>query len=514
VLFLRIKRAQCALAGGRLDEAFALATPPDVRAHRQGQELAGNLAGELLKRGREHLAAGRLDEARLDCEKAGALAGNQVEVAELRNAVAEAIRLSRRDEQRKALALADARRQVARGQLSVGAGLLATAEGDTRAMVIQDVIDGKRLAGQKLAQQAEQAIERGDWDAAIGHVIEAANAGLRDPRIDSVAAKARSYLAQQAQTAMESGRLSTAAELLRRISGIGNGRLEVENLRKWLSACECTWQAITAGKFTQAREVLCRLKADLPQARWIEEALAQADAASHAVAELRCGPLSQLESPTLHYAPPTPVRSDPPPLPAAHAPAPAQPQRFLLQVDGVGAYLVLFKARVGVGPAGPELDLLLEGDPGAKTFQIERLDEDYFLRAPAGVLVNDRVVSSKLLADGDRIAPSRRSRLIFRLPSAASTSATLDCSGMRLPRRDVSRVILVDRELIIGPGASAHIRDDELAAPILLCAQEGGLAVRASVPAMAGERALDPRQPLPLGTHVRVGEAGLVITSV
>ena len=38
---LRIRQAETALAGGRLDEAYELARARDVRAHRNGQRLIG-----------------------------------------------------------------------------------------------------------------------------------------------------------------------------------------------------------------------------------------------------------------------------------------------------------------------------------------------------------------------------------------------------------------------------------------------------------------------------------------
>src|SRR5437764_6767698 len=60
MLILRIRQAQVALADSRLDEAYQLACATDVRTHRRGQTLIGELARALVKRGQEHLEAQRL----------------------------------------------------------------------------------------------------------------------------------------------------------------------------------------------------------------------------------------------------------------------------------------------------------------------------------------------------------------------------------------------------------------------------------------------------------------------
>src|SRR5207244_2143048 len=93
---------------------------------------------------------------------------------------------------------------------------------------------------------------------------------------------------------------------------------------------------------------------------------------------------------------------------------------------------------------------------------IERVEEDYFLTAEKPVQVNGAPVRRKLLAGGDQIALSPRCRIKFELPHPASTSAVLTLSGARLPSSDARRVILLDRAMVLGPGANAHMRADGL----------------------------------------------------
>jgi hypothetical protein len=102
VLIVRIKQCEAALANGRLEEAFELVRQPDLRAHRRGQELVGEIAKALLNRGRTHLGAGALTEAASDCDRAAALGGNLGEVVQLRRTVSTAMA-----EQRKARQVRD-----------------------------------------------------------------------------------------------------------------------------------------------------------------------------------------------------------------------------------------------------------------------------------------------------------------------------------------------------------------------------------------------------------------------
>ena len=81
-MILRIRQAECALADGRLDEAYEIAQADDVRRHHHGQRLIGRLARAIVQRGQENLAAGRFQPALSDCNKAEKLAGNLAEVSQ------------------------------------------------------------------------------------------------------------------------------------------------------------------------------------------------------------------------------------------------------------------------------------------------------------------------------------------------------------------------------------------------------------------------------------------------
>jgi hypothetical protein len=128
------------------------------------------------------------------------------------------------------------------------------------------------------------------------------------------------------------------------------------------------------------------------------------------------------------------------------------------------------------------------------------------------VQVNGKPTTRKLLIDGDKIMLSRRCRLRFGLPHAASTTAMLDLSGTRLPTGDARRVILLDRSIVIGPGASSHIRADQLAEPIVLNVRDGRLFCTSSQAVTVGDRPIDRMAGIPMDAQVRVGPASFVVT--
>jgi hypothetical protein len=126
--------------------------------------------------------------------------------------------------------------------------------------------------------------------------------------------------------------------------------------------------------------------------------------------------------------------------------------------------------------------------------------------------VNGRACGGKLLASGDEVALSPRCRFTFRLPSAASTSAVIDLTGTRYPRADVRRVILLDRELVIGPGVGAHVRIDDLTEKVVLHVKGGRLFAQTTQPVLVGGQEVAPRSAVPVGTHVKAGSVSFVVT--
>ena len=68
----------------------------------------------------------------------------------------------------------------------------------------------------------------------------------------------------------------------------------------------------------------------------------------------------------------------------------------------------------------------------------------------------------------------------------------------------------MDHDLVIGPGASAHVNVEQLAAPIVLYIRNGQLFARTRQAAGAGA---DAGEPITLGAQHNIGGVSFVVTS-
>ena len=125
--------------------------------------------------------------------------------------------------------------------------------------------------------------------------------------------------------------------------------------------------------------------------------------------------------------------------------------------------------------------------------------------------MNNQPVQRKLLDNGDRIAVSAKCHVRFALPNAASTSALLSIAGGRMPGTDATRVILLDRSMVIGPGSAAHVRADDLSGPLVLHLRDGRLFCNTDQEVTVDGRPVDRQAGLPLDAQVRIGPVSMVI---
>jgi len=116
-----------------------------------------------------------------------------------------------------------------------------------------------------------------------------------------------------------------------------------------------------------------------------------------------------------------------------------------------------------------------------------------------------------MLRDGDRIALSPRCVIRFHLPNPASTTALLTISGGRLPRPDVREVVLMDRDILVGPYANNHIRTEQLKDVVALFAQNGRLLCRTKDSILVDGRSFDPSVGLAVGKPIEIGRLSMVV---
>lgn len=532
MLILRMRQAETALKDGRLDEAFEIARSDEVRAHRRGQELIGRLARALAARGRQHLDADRLTQASADCERAAQLGGTLSEVAELRAALETVVADRREAERRKADAIGAAREHIHNGQLSLGGRRLEGVEDTYRAEALRGEVDARRAEVDAILARAQDAVQREDWQGAVESLARVRELHAANPRLAELTAQVAGHLTERIRAALVQGRLDQARLLIQTARPICGNTVEAAEMEGVLGLLGRAADAVAASQFRRAIEVLQQARAILPQAGWLEQAATEAQRAAEATERLRGGPLGMLmmgsnagdqtvvlgpRAGQLHgrgnYEPR--VDSDDRPR-AAHAGpnAPgALPRKLMLYVDGVGSFLLVRDRSVTIGGASgsrqPDVPLLMDSSAGAAL--IERTDEDYFLSCSRPVLVNNQPTDRKLLVNGDRIALTPKCRVRFEVPNAASTSALLSISGARVPGTDATRVVLMDRSLVIGPGGSAHVRADDLAGQVILHVRDGRLFCNAEQEVTVDGRPMDRQAGLPLDAQVRIGPVSMVI---
>ena len=525
MVILRLKQCERALADGRLDEAYELLRQPDIRSHRRGQDLVGELVKAMVDRGRKHLAQGRLMAAATDADKALGLGGNLPDAVQLREAVRTAQRGQERINQQAGQAMALARRHAEIGQLTLGQQLLAESPlADPRLDDLKKDFAARRAGLESCLKKATEAFDGGDWEAAIDHIVTAGKSRAQDAGIRRLADRIADRVATEAAPHLESGRLDAAVTLLGRLARLPIETTAIRQLRATLVQCRCASAAIAEGNQQEAEESLRRLQVMLPGAKWIGQLVEQTRQWGEVQRSIRTSPLSLLgmehglknaPTPALRYSeePDRPEKSSPPeyPRPGVNE---NQMRSIVLHVDGVGSYLVLSRSTVSIGPRSTarSLDLPLMIDASSPTITLSRSEEDYFLKSDRPATVNDVPCAAKLLNSGDRIGMGTRCRMTFRRPSAASGTAVLDISGARLPAAGIRQVILLDREIVIGPGGSAHIRCDELPAPVVLVRSDDGLACRSAAEIMIDGQAMGKAANLPTGVPVSIGSLRLVIS--
>jgi len=495
-----------------LDEAYDLALQDDVRQHRRGQKLIGRLVDRLVKRASGHLDAERPGQAMTDCDRAARLGGNQPAIAQLR-AAAVAQTMARQQRQRKLdRRVARAGRHMDRGQLSMCENLLnGIADMDDDAESMLDDVAQRRTDAQVALKGARQALQRGDFETVITALLDAKRTKLADSKLAELNADLTNAIVQRVRKEVGRGRLDLAEAMLDRFSLLSNQGLDVAELDRVLDLCHAARLRIQSGQMHEACQVLEQLGRIIPEAKWIGQAKEHARKATAACDALCAGPLELLApapSPgscqTVDVEPVVHER-------ASHATpctsgstgcGSALPERFLLQVDGVGCFLVVRNPTVTLGSVSSsrQCDVGLIAQANLPVAMIERLDDDYFVRSDGSVQVNDKAATSRLLTHGDKIELSPRCTMKYYLPNAASTSAMLDLTGAKFPRADVRKVILLDSTIIVGPGSAAHIRAEELGKSIVLHLRNGQL--HCAEDAMA------------IGKPMRAGPLSMVITEV
>ena len=530
VLILRLKQAASAIADGRLDEAFDIVQSKDIREHRRGQKLISRLALAFANRGRENLESERIQLALVDCNKAEKLAGNTADVAKLRSEICSEMEQKRLRSRHRSLKVAQARQHIQDGWISAGEEILKDAgDQDDQAGIVLQQAAVARLHTSEAITKVEKALQRNDLDIAIDFVLKAGAAGSQNEQVVELISKLRSLAAKQIKENFNSGRLDLAQSLWQRVSPIADGCSEISELGSVLNQCSKATEYVAAGRPREAVNLLRKVKLTCPSAKWLGTVTEQSRQAAELLDELAASPLGldmtrredmeegiQQTDNEAQRVSKGQSQEIPNERSLDNRAESSIPSKFVLQIDGIGSFYVLRDANITIGPvsssARPTVGLMV--DPNLPAVTIERSDDDYFIKSSSPVRVNDATTTNKLLIDADRINLSPRCGMKFDIPNPASTTATLSLPSARLGRADVRRIILMDRDILIGPTEGSHILAESLDETIALFTQNGRLLCRAKDKILVDDKTVSSMAGLPLNKQIRIGQISLVLTEL
>ena len=533
MLILKIKQAETALADGRLDEAFEIIRSEHIRRHYRGQKLISRLSQALSKRGRENFEAERLQDALADCSKAEKLAGNTDEVAALRSDICSKMEQKRLQGKYNALNLAQAKRNIQAGWISAGEKIIEnTDENTSQANEVMQQAYFARTRIEEVITKIESALKNNDLENAIDIIRHADIIDNKNEKVIEMVFRIKNSSIEKIKTDFNNGRIDLARSLWEKVSPIANGTSDISELGLVLNYCQKASAQLATGNPRQAAALLKKVKVICPNASWVNSVIEQSLKAADMLDEIAASPLglvmddisfednnvTEIKGKNKRF-----VSHDEPTSPGVPNRFSNNTQkdfslssRFIMQVDGVGSFLVLRDNKITIGPVSSSVQPLvgLMADPNLPVATIERMEDDYFIRSSSPIKVNDTTVTDKLLADGDRIALSSRCSMKFHIPSPASTTAVLQLSGSRLGRADIREVILMGRDILIGQTRGHHITTQSLDETITMFAQNGKLLCKAREKVLVNDSPISSNEGIPVDKQVRIGQISFVITKV
>lgn len=498
LLFVRLRAAENALRDGRLDEAYRLATAPDIREHRRGAAVLATLADRFIERARNHFHADRFTEALMDLDRAEAGGVKKEEIAELREHMNTVATEQRRQEKSRRDRLQDAKRRIEGGSLVAGREILQQAsKRDHDAQQMRREVDDRVADLKNIVAQAEKLIAQGQLVAAAERVQKAKSLDAHNDMVGRVASRLCDQVFDNTRTAIQAGRLARAADELKGLGKLGADLPTQRELSDMLVIANQATRALNAHAHVDARRHLMSLARLLPKVAWVETAIEHLRQMEDIKTALFAGPLGERllgdikpkadrvrivgGSADQVISPGAERRlDDTVAIPNRVRTAGTLQEHLLLLVDGGGSYLILRSPHASVGRVASSnpADIPIFSDVAERHANLNRVDDDYFLFSAKDVEIAGQKTKHHLLRDGDRIVLGRKAKFTFRLPSRKSPTAVLDLSDTTKMPNDVRRIVLFHQHAMIGSGSNAHIRCHHAGTPLVLFERHGSLWMR------------------------------------
>jgi hypothetical protein len=516
VFDIRFKRIEAALNDGRLDEAWGLLSEPDVRAHKAGQKLLSQLTQDYLKRGREHLEAGHLDAALADCGRAEKLAGNLPEIAQLRASLSQAIYEVRQAQGLQANRMMQAQKQLNEGWFS-GVNDVLDGCSDRQAQGLKEAAQYAKAEYDELVGRIEEALANKDITAAARMHNKLSACGGHNGKFSDLRNRIETMAYRDIGELLKQGYLSQAAVILGAFGDVTGRWGKLHPLGEAIFYCRKGAESLHLGQFSQAVVELKKAQMLFAGMGWLGKVIEQVQQAARASEAIEISPLGFLQTQAAGMS--IPMREQNRQLKTTPVGAVlknevcctmekfANPNtaaaKYLMQIDGIGAFIVVVGDCLTLGPISskvrPDIGFVTSPDESVKT--IERMDGDYFLSP-----------GKKLLCEGEKIDISSRCRMKFTQPNPASGTACLSLASAKLPRSDIQSIILLDREMILGPSRNCHIQSGHVQENMTFFVRGGKLFYQGSQAVVSSGIAINPQDGIAEGKPVEIGSLRIVWT--
>ena len=462
---LKLREAEEALRGGRLEEANQLLRRDDLQQYLPGRRLSERLAKRMVERAQQQVGRGDSTAGWRDLESARNLAGESKELLAARESMVERA-LQEAEDYLAADDPAAALRRISRLQRrNVSGG---------RVRVLKEV--AMRLeSAQRLARRGRFS----DAQRTLSHA-EALNSGLPIIQQQKQVYKANQ---KQFQRRLESLHRNMAAGNWSKVSALSEQVLALspEN-RVALDARQRAWSEVGTELVTSRT----------PRYR-----------SAHQIADRRTNHqstnsrVSSVEDDTVIQRKPSP--------------------RFFLWVDAVGGYLVCLGDEIVLGQAipGTNNEIPILADLSRRHAKIRREGGEYLIEPCSTVSVNGTPIQSRaLLADGVEIDLGGSVKFRFRQPHALSASARLDFLSGHRTQPTADAILLMAESCVLGPRKGNHIVCRDWSDDVVLYRHDEELFCRAAEPIEIDDEVYDGRGRITQNSRVAGSDFALSLEEI
>ena len=425
---------------------------------KEGKTMLDKLAAAFVERGTDHLQAGRLLQARLDCDNAKKCNIDDTGIAGLADDIDSAEKDEFSRQRRNQDNLKNANDCLNNGRLTMGMKILNDNDSLPGASLLRRQAELRNEQIQDIADKLSKALNDNDIDYVLQLVSDLSSREQASSKMTGLIKTARDMVLTQIKADFANGRLARLIALLDRSRPITADSIE---FAEWHDILNCYRQAsdmIEAGEYRKALQMLNRIKAIFTDASWLNNLIDGVERTMKAIDDI------QFNMPTLNTEPVQQAKVKAPTSQKAKKAGIAlkpETKHRLLNIDGAGSYMLFAGNKVSIGPISSieHKDIAIIAPPNSPIVEIHKDDDDYFARASSGdIIVNKRAQKEALLENGDKIAVSDRGHVKFNRINPASSTAVIDLSSVRLPQADIRAAIIADSEIIIGSSPSAHIK--------------------------------------------------------